>query len=83
MALPSNLDEDKLCEAALAILGLTASTTHGVTRAWKGLDWDLMELLHRKGWIESPVGKAKSVVFTEAGERMAPECLTRHFGKPR
>ena len=27
MSLPSNLDEDKLCEASLAILGLTAATS--------------------------------------------------------
>ena len=33
MALPSNLDEDRLCETGLAILGLTASKTHGVARA--------------------------------------------------
>ncbi len=81
MALPSNLDEDRLCEAGLAILGLTASKTHGVARAWKGMDWDLMELLHRRGWIEDPVGKARSVVFTERGEQLAAEFLNRHFGK--
>ena len=81
MALPPNLDEDKLCEAGLAILGLTALESHGVVRAWKGLDWDLMELLHRKGWIENPVGKAKSVVLTKLGEKLAPELLDRHFGR--
>ena len=83
MPLPPNLDEEKLCEASLAILGLTASESHGVVRAWKGLDWDLMELLHRKGWIENPVGKAKSVVLTELGEELAPKLLERHFGRKR
>lgn len=81
MAIPADLDQEKLCEAALAILSLTASTSHGVVRAWKGLDWDLMALLHERGWIENPIGKAKSVVLTERGDRLAPELLRRHFGR--
>jgi hypothetical protein len=83
MSLPLNLDEDKLAEAALAILGLTATESHGVVRAWKSLDWDLTDLLHRKGWIENPAGKAKSVVLTELGEHLAPEMLERHFARSR
>ncbi len=39
--LPDEIDQDKLAEAALAILSLTL---HG-GRVWKGLDWDLMDLL--------------------------------------
>ena len=42
MSLPSDLDEEKLSEAALAILGLTAFRDHDAVRAWKGLDWDLL-----------------------------------------
>lgn len=79
MPLPTNLDEEKLSEAALAILGLTAFGSHDITRAWKGMDWDLLGLLFRKGWIEDPVGKAKSVVLTAEGQRLAPELLIRHF----
>jgi hypothetical protein len=81
MPLPANLDENKLSEAALAILGLTAFSNHHITRAWKGMDWDLLGLLFQKGWIEDPVGKSKSVVLTETGERLASELLTRHFAK--
>jgi Domain of unknown function (DUF6429) len=81
MPLPANLDENKLSEAALAILGLTAFSNHQITRAWKGMDWDLLGLLFQKGWIEDPVGKSKSVVLTETGERLASELLTRHFAK--
>lgn len=79
MPLPPNLDEEKLSEAALAILGLTAFSSHHITRAWKGMDWDLLGLLFQKGWIEDPVGKSKSVVLTEAGERLASAFLARHF----
>jgi hypothetical protein len=82
MALPPELDQEKLAEAALAILSLTAFKDHGYERAWKGLDWDLMSILHAKGWIHDPVGKAKSVVLTEEGTRLASQFLDRHFRKP-
>ena len=83
MALPDGLDHDKLAEAALAILALTAFSRGHEARAWKGLDWDVLDLLYQRGWIEDPVGKAKSVVLTEAGERLAPELLARHFAQAR
>ena len=70
-------DSDKLAEAALAILSLTL---HDGGRVWKGLDWDLMDLLRERGWILDPRSKAKSVVLTEDGERLAGEFLRRHFG---
>jgi predicted transcriptional regulator len=77
----TEIDEDKLSEVALAILSLTAHEEFGVTRAWKGLDWALLNNLHQRGWIENPVGKQKSVVFTQKGEALASEFLSRHFGK--
>lgn len=83
MALPDGLDHDKLAEAALAILALTAFSSGHEARAWKGLNWDVLDLLYQRGWIEDPVGKAKSVVLTEAGERLAPELLARHFAEAR
>ena len=83
MPLPDDLDHDKLAEAALAILALTTFSSGHESRAWKGLDWDVLDLLYRRGWIEDPVSKAKSVVLTEAGERLAPELLARHFAKAR
>ena len=83
MPLPDDLDHDELAEAALAILALTAFSSRHESRAWKGLDWDVLDLLYRRGWIEDPVGKARSVMLTEAGERPAPELLARHFAKAR
>lgn len=76
--LPDEIDHDKLAEAALAILSLTL---HDGGRVWKGLDWDLMDLLHEKGWIVDPRSKAKSVVLTEEGERLAEEFLRKYFGR--
>ena len=76
--LPHEIDTDKLAEAAIAILSLTI---HDDGRVWKGLNWDLMDLLHEKGWIVDPQTKAKSVVLTEDGERLATEFLRKHFGR--
>jgi hypothetical protein len=75
---PDWIDRDRLAEAALAILSLTL---HDDGRVWKGLDWDLMDLLHEKGWVVDPRTKAKSVVLTEDGERLAAEFLRKYFGR--
>ena len=58
------LDTDRIDEAVLALLYLGL---HDHYRAWKGFDWDAMDRLHKKGMIENPVSKAKSVVFTTEG----------------
>lgn len=79
MPLPPNLDHDKLAEAALAMLGLTAFRDRMAIRAWKGLDWDLLDLLYQRGWIADPRSKAKSVVMTEEGARLAQDLLVKKF----
>jgi hypothetical protein len=81
MAATHELDNQKLAEAALAILSLTAFKDSGVIRAWKGMDWELLSVLHQNGWIANPVGKQKSVVLTEEGNKLAAEFLQKHFGK--
>lgn len=52
------IDEDKIDDA---VLGLTL---HEERRAWKGMDWSVLDRLHRKGLIHDPVNRAKSVVLT-------------------
>jgi hypothetical protein len=74
-------DLDKIDETALAMLALTMFEDFGAKRAWKGLDWEVMDRLAAKGWIADPKGKAKSVVFTEEGEKQARAFLEKHFGK--
>lgn len=72
------IDEEKINQAALALLYLTL---HDGDRAWKSLDWDVMNRLHEKGFIQNPIGKAKSVVFTQEGlkesERLFRQLFTR------
>ena len=72
-------DTDKVDEATLALLYLTL---HDGARAWKSLDWDAMNRLYDKGYISNPVGKAKSVVFTEEGLQEAEKLFKKLFGKP-
>ena len=73
------IDEEKVDEAVLALLHLTL---HDEGRAWKSFDWEAMNRLHEKGLIENPVGKAKSVLFTEKGleesERLFQQLFAKH-----
>ena len=72
------LDTDKIDDAVLALLALTL---HDGYRAWKGFDWAALARLHRKGLIDDPVNKAKSVVFTDEGLRHATALLAEMFTK--
>ena len=71
-------DTDKIDDAALALLYLTL---HDGYRAWKGFDWDVLDRLHEKGMIDNPVGKVKSVVFTEEGLERAKALFEEMFRK--
>ena len=73
-------NHEKVDEMVLALLVLTMFGEEFGMRAWKGHDWDALERLHAKGYISNPVGKAKSVVMTEEGEKRARELFERHFG---
>ncbi len=72
------LNTDKIDDAALALLYLTL---HDGWRAWKGMDWDVLGRLHDKGMIDNPVGKVKSVVFTEEGLQRAKALFEEMFEK--
>jgi len=58
-------------------------TLHDGVRAWKGHDWDALDRLHRKDMIYDPVGKTKSVVFTDAGLARARGCSENCLRGPR
>jgi len=73
-----DLDENKIDDAVLALLRLTL---HSERRAWKGFDWNAMERLHEKGCISDPVGKARSVYFTDEGLQKSERLLQQMFGK--
>jgi len=70
------LNRDKIDDAALALLYLTLRDG---CRAWKGFDWGVLGRLHDKGMIDNPVGKVKSVVFTEEGLERAKALFDEMF----
>ncbi|QEW06604.1 DUF6429 family protein [Nitrincola iocasae] len=72
------IDEEKIDEAVLALLYLTL---HDSGRAWKSFDWDAMNRLHEKELIENPVGKAKSILFTEEGLKESERLFQKLFSK--
>lgn len=63
-----NAVTDRIDDAVLALLLLGL---HDGDRTWKSFDWAVMERLHHKGLISNPVGKAKSIAFTEEGLKAA------------
>ena len=71
----------RIDDAVLALLHLTSFTEHGVTRAWKGHYWDVLDRLHEKGMISDPRSTAKSVVLTDEGAKRAREMFENMFGK--
>lgn len=75
------IDQDKIDDTVLALLHLTSFTDQGVTRAWKGHDWDALNRLHDKGMMGDPRTKAKSVVLTNEGANQAKELFNKLFQK--
>ena len=77
--MPMEIDEDKVVDQA--VLALLSLGRHESYRTWKAFDWEVMGRLHRKGYISDPVGKAKSVLFTEAGLRESGRLFKALFGR--
>ena len=70
-----DIDKDKIDDVVLALFQLTL---HEGWRAWKTFDWDALDRLHRKGMIEDPVNKTKSVVLSDEGLKRS-EALFREL----
>lgn len=74
-------DKDKVDDMMLALLFLTTFEDGPVLRAWKGMDWDVSDRLHEKGYIANPRGKTKSVVLTGEGAKRSRELFEKYFSK--
>ena len=70
------VDTDRVDAAVLALLYLGR---HDGVRAWKGFDRAALDRLHARGLISDPVGRAKSVSFTEDGLREARRLFEEMF----
>ncbi len=74
-------NKEKVADVVLALLYLNSFEDQFETiRAWKGFDWDAMDMLYERGMISNPKGKAKSVVFTEEGLEQARQLFMEMFG---
>jgi hypothetical protein len=71
-----NINTDAIDEVSLALLYLTL---HDRYRALKGFDWDVLNRLHERGFIEDPVNKTKSVILTEEALRESERLFNQHF----
>lgn len=76
----TDYNKDKADEMALALLYLNTFSDQFGARAWKSFDWDIMDRLHEKGLIGDPKSKAKSVVVTDEGLKLAEALFEKHFG---
>ena len=72
-------NEDKVDEMVPALLYLTTFKNSSGYRAWKGMDWDVMNRLHDKGYIGNPKSKAKSVALSDEGATLSEELFKKHF----
>ncbi len=72
-----DVDRDKVDEVVLALMQLTL---HDSYRAWKRVDWETLDRLYEKGWIENPRSKAKSIVLTEEGLVQSARLFQHYFG---
>jgi hypothetical protein len=75
-------DEDKVNEAALALLYLNLFEDRWGARAWKSMPREAMDRLHEKGLIGDPKSKAKSVVLSEEGLIAAEVAFRKLFTSP-
>ncbi|WP_196158773.1 DUF6429 family protein [Reinekea sp. G2M2-21] len=72
------IDTEKVDDAVLALLYLTL---HDERRAWKGMDFEVMNRLYEKGFIDDPVNKSKSVRLTNEGLSKSEELFNVLFSK--
>jgi len=75
-------DRDKVDEMVLALLYLTSTSDRFGTRAWKGLDLDVLNRLVQKGYIEEPQPRSPTLMLTETGARLSRELFSTYFGSP-
>lgn len=73
-------DKRRVEDAVLALMHLNAHEGQFGWRAWKSFPWDATDGLHERGLISDPKSKAKSVMLTEEGARLAEELFLEMFG---
>ena len=76
----TDVDTDKIDEAVLALLHLTRCDVGPGAASWKSHDWDALNRLHQKGYIDNPINKNKSVWLSDEGQARSKELFYKLFG---
>ena len=63
----------------LALIYINAFSDHEVTGAWKSFSWEIMDRLHKEGYISDPKSKAKSVNFSKDGLERTKNLFEKYF----
>ena len=74
-------DQEKVDAMILALLYLTSSTDQFGTRAWKGLNSEVLDRLYRQGYISDPQSKSPTMLLSEEGARLSKALFIQYFGK--
>ena len=77
-----NFEETNPAKLEETILALPGVFEFENGRVWKRYDFDVMEVLHKKGYISTPRGRTESIYLTETGMDLAKELAKAHFGRP-
>lgn len=73
-------DERQVQDTVLALMHLNAHKDKYGWRAWKTFPWEATDGLHERDLISDPKSKAKSVMLTEEGARLAEQLFMEMFG---
>jgi hypothetical protein len=76
-----DIDEPKVDEISLALLYLTTFKDKSGFRTWKRYNWGVLARLHKRGYIDNPQTKAKSVLLTEEGANRSKALFEKYFAK--
>ena len=73
------INKQKIDEMSLALLYLTTFKDKFGYRAWKSHNWDVLDRLYEKGFIDDPATTAKSVALTNDGFKRSKLLFEKHF----
>jgi hypothetical protein len=81
------IDKDEIDDAILALVRLNLHSDSGLpkdmARAGKSYDWNALNRLSEKGFIDDHVNTAKSVILTPEGLRRCEELFSKMFAKAK
>jgi hypothetical protein len=74
-----NYNKEKVDEMVLALLYLTSSHDQYGTKAWKGLHFESLDRLFKKGLISDPNSKTPTLILSKEAEKLSKELFFRYF----